>query len=137
MTLRKITLFLGQIEMQKVQLYGQKYAIKDRPIKLNCSSDTIPEGNTAEFLMNGKSVNNVRLHQKRCFRTVDVIVCVPGVCQCSSDGRTFVFYYTPNETGNYDFSCRMKFSSNMSSEAGQFGTYNIMTDVIGMYASDL
>ncbi|CAC5410776.1 unnamed protein product [Mytilus coruscus] len=116
--------------MQKVQLYGPKYAIKDRSIKLNCSSDTVPEGNTAEFLINGKSVNNVRLHQSRCFRTVDVIECVPGVCQCSDDGRTFVFYYIPNETGECNFSCRMKFSSNMSSEAGQFGTYNIVTNVI-------
>ncbi|CAC5419777.1 unnamed protein product [Mytilus coruscus] len=116
--------------MQRVQLYGPKYAIKDRPVRLKCSSDTVPEGNTAEFLMNGKSVNSVRLHQTRCFRTVDVIVCVPGMCQCSDDGRTFVFYFTPNEIGEYGFSCRMKFSSNMSSEAGKFGTYNIVTYVI-------
>ncbi|CAC5410783.1 unnamed protein product [Mytilus coruscus] len=115
--------------MQKVQLYGPKYAIKDRSIRLNCSSDTVPEGNTAELLMNGTSVNNVRLHQKRCFRTVDVIECVPGVCQCSADGRVFVFYLTPNETGKYRFSCRMKFFSNVSTH-GHFETHKIVTNVI-------
>ncbi|CAC5419783.1 unnamed protein product [Mytilus coruscus] len=115
--------------MQKVQLHGPKYAIKFRSVKLNCSSDTVPEGNTAEFLINGKSVNNVRLHQTKCFRTVDVIECVPGVCQCSGDGRTFVFYYYPNKTGKYDFSCKMKFSSIIPNQ-GHFVTNNKVTNII-------
>lgn len=116
--------------MQKMQLHVPKYTIKDRSVKINCSSDTVPEGNTAEFLINGKSVNNVRLHQKRCFRTVDVIQCIPGVCECSSDGRTMVFYYYPNQTGKYYFSCRMKFKS-ITTNQGHFVTNNQETNIIG------
>lgn len=116
--------------MQKMQLHVPKYVIKDRSVKINWSSDIVPEGNTAEFLINGKSVNNVRLHQKRCFRTVDVIQCIPGVCECSSDGRAMVFYYYPNQTGKYDFSCRMKFTS-ITTNQGHFVTNNKVTNIIG------
>ncbi|CAG2246041.1 unnamed protein product [Mytilus edulis] len=70
----------------KMQLHVPKYAIKDRSVKLNCSSDTVPEGNTAEFLINGKTVTTCDFIRKDASEQL-MLYNVFLVCECSSDGR--------------------------------------------------
>jgi len=60
---------------------------------LNCSSDDVPEGHTAEFLEDGGTLTNIRIHRNKCFTTLAGAACQPRVCQCSKDKRSYVVYH--------------------------------------------
>lgn len=72
-----------------------------------------PNGNTAEFLLNDKTLTNVRKYGDVCYNTVSRRKCLPSECTCAANERDYIMYYQTIEapTTNLLFSCKMKFDN--------------------------
>lgn len=101
--------FLG-VKPVSVILTVDPYIQKEQEIKLNCSSDVVPVGQTAEFLVNNRIFTNIRKHKWVCFNTKLNKTCSSGTCSCAVDRKSYVSTYQPMENVNeITFMCRMKF----------------------------
>jgi hypothetical protein len=52
---------------------------------LNCSSDDVPEKHTAEFLEDGGTLTNIKIHNNKCFTTVVGAFCQPHAVNFTSN----------------------------------------------------
>jgi hypothetical protein len=88
--------------------------LEHQNFKLNCSSDDVPEKHTAEFLEDGGTLTNIKIHNNKCFTTVVGAFCQPHVCQCSKDKRSYVVYHQlTKQSPNQTFLCKMTSADNV------------------------
>ena len=103
--------FAVTVTPSDVILDAVQYVQRGKFIKLNCSSELEPIGQTAEFLVDDNTITNIRNHSGTCFKTIDNQVCVENVCECGADGNSYILYYrTYHKTATFE--CKMRFSRN-------------------------
>jgi hypothetical protein len=107
-------LFHFSASSSEVKLTALNRVLEHQNFKLNCSSDDVPEKHTAEFLENGGTLTNIRIHNNKCFTTVVGAFCQPRVCQCSKDKRSYVVYHQlTKQSPNQTFLCKMTSADNV------------------------
>ncbi|CAC5398626.1 unnamed protein product [Mytilus coruscus] len=106
--------------------------IDNQPLQLNCSSDVVPRGQAASFLINGQDRISVRYEPtlSQCLGTPTSGQSAPFVCantcSCSSDAKSYTWTYVGiMDTVNGTFTCEML-----------FGEANIETDTILVAKAD-
>ena len=98
----------------EVKLTAPNRVLEHQNFKLNCSSDDVPEGHTAEFLEDGGTLTNIRIHKNKCFTTLAGATCQPRVCECSKDKRSYVVYHQlTKQSPNQTFLCKMTLADNV------------------------
>ncbi|XP_052066123.1 uncharacterized protein LOC127705811 [Mytilus californianus] len=95
-----------------VDLQGPLYAKSGDKIWVNCSSNTVPAGETAEFLVNGDTINSLRRHNNDCYSATTRKKCIRDICQCSNNGKTYGIRININQQRtdvDVEIVCSMKF----------------------------
>lgn len=96
-----------------VVLTAMPYVQKGQTIKLNCSSDFVPIGHNAEFLINKVTYTNVRMHSFACFNSKFDEICSNTTCRCAQNRRSYELYFDPDHTSDeLSFSCKMRLTWN-------------------------
>lgn len=92
-------------------LTANPFAQREKDIHLNCSSDVVPFGQTAEFLVNNMTYTNIRKHKWVCFNTKLNKTCSSRSCSCAGDRKSYTLTLKPMKNVNQvTFLCRMKFT---------------------------
>ncbi|CAC5384444.1 unnamed protein product [Mytilus coruscus] len=122
---KKVSVSLNQVEIR-----GPEYIKRGEHIILNCSSDDVPVGQSAEFLVNDETYTNIRVQDKECFSGISHSECLPEECNCSEDGKWYIIQLPANDDMmNVKISCTMKFTSERVSNS----TIVKKIDVYGPY----
>lgn len=101
---------LGLSVQIAVSINGETLIKRYDKLHLNCSTDTIPNGNAIDIKVNEKTYTTVTLFNGECFSTVFGKKCSPDICECSSIGLWFTHVYQANEPeGIIDITCTMIF----------------------------
>ncbi|XP_071172038.1 uncharacterized protein [Mytilus edulis] len=96
-----------------VVLAAKPYVQTGETVKLNCSSDFVPIGHVAEFLVNKVTFTNIRKHSSACFNSKLNKICVNGTCSCAQNRRSYVVFFQPDvKSRQVSFSCTMRFTGN-------------------------
>ncbi|CAG2225765.1 TTN [Mytilus edulis] len=92
-----------------VLLTAKQHVKRYENVGLNCSSDTIPLGKTANLEVNGKSFTAITLLSTgECFSSILRNQCTPDVCACSSRGLWFSHIYdVVQHVGRINITCSM------------------------------
>ncbi|VDI47658.1 Hypothetical predicted protein [Mytilus galloprovincialis] len=97
-----------------VDLQGPLYARSGDTIWVNCSSNTVPAGESAEFLLDGETINSLRRHNNGCYSASTSKECTRDICQCSENGKTYGIRINMNHQKpdvNVEIVCSMKFKT--------------------------
>lgn len=120
--------FLGLKVQLKVTVSGPKYVQTQQKILLFCTSNTDSKDSSAYFHINNQFRTKIYKNASGCFSTIDSSMCQSGVCQCLSDGRSFILQYDAEiARGVLQFKCSMDFKI--------FGTISdcLFVTVVGAY----
>lgn len=105
-----ISFHLGA-KMETVVLTANTYTQRGQKLKLNCSSDVVPVGQAAEFLVNNMTLTNIRKHNLVCFDTKLKETCGNYTCRCAENKKSYMAIFKPPYNSKYiNLMCRMKFS---------------------------
>lgn len=97
-----------------VDLQGPLYAKSGDTIWVNCSSNTVPAGESAEFLLDGETINSLRRHNNGCYSASTSKECTRDICQCSENGKTYGIRINMNQQKadvHVEIVCSMKFKT--------------------------
>lgn len=93
-------------------MLAQQHVQVNQPFLMNCSSNTVPVGESAEFLVNGGTLTNIRRHNGVCFNTIAGKKCIKGGCQCSEDRQSYAVYHKLTKSNATEIlSCKMTFAN--------------------------
>ncbi|CAG2256934.1 unnamed protein product [Mytilus edulis] len=94
----------------KVTVSGPKYVQTQQKILLFCTSNTDSKDSSAYFHINNQFRTKIYKNASGCFSSIDSSMCQSGVCQCLSDGRSFILQYDAEiARGVLQFKCSMDF----------------------------
>ncbi|CAG2217650.1 unnamed protein product [Mytilus edulis] len=104
-----LTINAIMISQGSVLLSAKRHVKRYENVVLNCSSDTIPLGKTANLEVNGKSFTAITLLSTgECFSSILRNQCTPDVCACSSRGVWFSHIYdVVQHVGRINITCSM------------------------------
>lgn len=92
-------------------LTANAFTQRGQEIQLNCSSNVVPIGQTAEFLVNNMTFTNIRKHKLVCFNTKLREACNNVTCRCAENKKSYMAIFKPPYNSKYiNLMCRMKFS---------------------------
>lgn len=113
-----------------VSLNGPEYVKAGDEIWVNCSTNITPDGENAEFLVNGVTFKTIQKKLTGCFSAISNTKCFTDTCLCSADGKVYslkIKETLPNRILN--ISCSMKFRLNQTI----FASDSIIISVLGKF----
>lgn len=94
-----------------IKLYGEKVVKRYDFIHLNCTTESMPIGNSIEIHANQESFT-LRLLKEKCFSSAMGGQCAPAFCQCSPSGLWYSHIYQADQSeGQLEVACSMLFKS--------------------------
>lgn len=110
-----------------VKLYTQKHIFREDTIDLNCTSDSVPTGLSAEFVLNDETYTSLRKYNRQCYNVQQI--CSVNICSCSADNQSYFLQIKHTTQQNKLYAeCSMN-----------FGTQNIkdsiLIHIVGKYVT--
>lgn len=108
----KLTNFVeGLVLATKVHLTGPRHVERGEIFWVHCISGEKPVGQLAEFQIDGKTKDSIRLYQHACFSTKTRSECLTNECHCSKDGTSYSLRFAASSSKKtLELTCVMKFS---------------------------
>ncbi|CAC5404483.1 unnamed protein product [Mytilus coruscus] len=95
-----------------VTLSGNQHVKRFGIVRLNCSSNNTPIGNTASIQIDGKAYTTITLLRDGCLSSVLPTKCTPDECVCSNQGLWYSHTYkVVQPVGVVNFTCLMAFKA--------------------------
>lgn len=95
-----------------VTLSGNQHVKRFGDIRLNCSSNITPIGNTASIKIDGKAYTSITSLRDGCFSSILGTQCNRDICECSTQGLWYSYTYkTVQNVGVMNFKCLMTFNA--------------------------
>lgn len=92
-------------------LSGDQHVKRFGIVRLNCSSNNAPIGNTASIQIDGIAFTTITLLPDRCLASVLQTKCTPDECVCSNQGLWYSYNYkVVQDVGVVNFKCLMTFN---------------------------
>lgn len=114
------------VSPRSVDISGPKYVRKNNEIDLLCSSNTLPSGLSANFIVNEYPYTKITKIGDNCYSSPNTLFCTEGKCNCTNEGRSYTWkYHNFYDDKTITFKCNMEFSS-----VGQIGDC-IFVDSLG------
>lgn len=96
-----------------VVLTARPFVQTGQVVKLNCSSDVVPIGQVAEFLVDKVTYTNIRMDSLDCFNSKLKEMCYNTTCSCAKNMRSYILYLKPVlQSDKFSVSCKMRFPGN-------------------------
>lgn len=97
-----------------VKLHTKKHIIRGDIIDLSCTSDSVPTGLSAEFVLENETYASLRKYKQECYNGQQT--CAIEMCSCSADDRSYSLHihymnlYTKQQNKLY-VECSMNFGT--------------------------